>query len=98
MVIKYPNVLFVFILLGFLHRKTTLFFLHRFLSRHRVLRIPFAKNLRRLLLVFSDTSMLLLPYVMPSYANTDKEPDLNNLTMIYSLILFSLFTAWEHYN
>jgi len=29
-------------------RKTTLFFLHWFLSRHGVLHTPFAKNLRRL--------------------------------------------------
>lgn len=97
MVRKYTNAPFTFILLRFLDRKTTLFFLHWFLSRHRVMHIPFAKNLQKLLtfVLWHIHAMAFLCCAI--YTNTDKGPHLNNPNTIYSLIFFSLFTAREHY-
>lgn len=93
MAMKYTNDPFIFILLGFLDRKTILFFLHWFLSRYRVLHTPFAKNLQKLLSFFLWHIHATAFLCYARYTNTDKRLHLNNHNTIYSLILFSLFTG-----
>lgn len=84
--------------LDFLIENLHCFFLHWFLSRHRVLHIPFAKNLGKLLTFVLQHIHATVSLCCTIYTNTDKGPHLNNPNTIYGLIFFSLFTAREHYN